>query len=203
MAGSANMPRAGNGLTVAPNESAPPLHLETRLAGCIVRPWRVADLTSLVAHANNRNVSRMLRDRFPHPYEAAHGQAFLSWVMGQTPLTAWAIDVGGEAVGGIGIEPGTDVERVSAEIGYWLGEAYWGRGISTAAVIAVTGAVFAQHGLSRVFALPFAINGASIRVLEKAGYALEGRLHHSAIKDGAILDQLLYAQYRGKVEGGR
>jgi RimJ/RimL family protein N-acetyltransferase len=86
-----------------------------------------------------------------------------------------------------------DVERVSAEIGYWLGEAFWGRGIATDALTAVTRLAIERYHLTRLFALPFATNIASCRVLEKAGYALEGRLRRSAIKDGVILDQLQYA----------
>jgi RimJ/RimL family protein N-acetyltransferase len=86
-----------------------------------------------------------------------------------------------------------DVERVSAEIGYWLAEPFWGRGIATEAVVAVTQYAIATHRITRVFALPFASNAASCRVLEKAGYALEGRLRRSAIKDGKIVDQMQYA----------
>ena len=95
------------------------------------------------------------------------------------PRTVWAIEVDGEAAGGIGIEQLTDVERVSAEIGYWLGEAHWGKGVMTEALIAVTADVFQRFDLLRIFALPFADNIGSIRVLEKAGYVLEGRLRHS------------------------
>ena len=91
---------------------------------------------------------------------------------------------------------GADVERTSAEIGYWLGEGVWGRGIASAAVRAVSEHAFAAYGLTRLFAVPYARNAASARVLEKAGYVLEGRLRRSAIKDGVVLDQLLYALVR-------
>ncbi|MGE3889178.1 MAG: GNAT family N-acetyltransferase [Vicinamibacterales bacterium] len=166
------------------------------VAGASVRPWQAEDLPSLVAHANNRNVAHQLRDRFPHPYEPEHGRGFLSWLARQETPTVWAIAVEGRAVGGIGLELGQDVERVSAEIGYWLGERFWGRGIATAALDAVTARAFALFDLSRIFAVPFAGNAASIRVLEKAGYVREGHLRHSAVKDGVILDQYLYARYR-------
>jgi len=108
----------------------------------------------------------------------------------------WAIDVGGEAIGGIGIEMNTDVERVSAEIGYWIGESFWGRGIATAALVAVTAEAFKRFEITRLYALPFADHAASVRVLEKAGYVREGHLRQSAIKDGKIRDQLLFAAYR-------
>ena len=111
----------------------------------------------------------------------------------RTPETTFAIAVDDEAVGSIGFVLRTDVERVSAEIGYWLAEPFWGRGITTEALIALTKYAIDTHGLTRVYALPFAWNAASCRVLEKAGYVLEARLRRSAIKDGQITDQLQYA----------
>ena len=108
----------------------------------------------------------------------------------------WAIEVDGEAAGGIGIELHTDVERVSAEIGYWLGQSAWGRGIATEALIAVTAKRSSRFDLTRLYAVPFADHVASVRVLEKAGYVREGHLRQSAIKDGTIRDQLLFAAYR-------
>ena len=110
--------------------------------------------------------------------------------------TVWAIDVAHEAIGGIGIELHSDVERVSAEIGYWLGEKYWNRGIATDALKAVTVEAFKQFEITRLYAVPFADHVASVRVLEKAGYAREGHLRQSAIKDGKIRDQLLFAAYK-------
>jgi RimJ/RimL family protein N-acetyltransferase len=104
-------------------------------------------------------------------------------------------------VGGIGLERGEDVERVTAELGYWLGRAFWGRGIVSAAVREITGYAFATLGLTRVYALPFAQNRGSIRVLEKAGYTREGRLRRSALKEGEILEQLLLAITDQDLEG--
>lgn len=166
------------------------------LPGCRVRDWQPGDSASLVRHANNRRIWLNLRDRFPHPYQLDHAATFLERIARQQPRTVWAIEIGGEAAGGIGIEPMSDVERISAEIGYWLGEAHWGRGVMTGAVVAVTAEAFRRFDLRRIFALPFADNAASIRVLEKAGYVLEGRLRHSAIKDGQVRDQLMFAAYR-------
>jgi ribosomal-protein-alanine N-acetyltransferase len=163
------------------------------LKACEIRSWRSSDLESLVTHANNRRIWINLRDRFPHPYTARDGSAFLRHTREQRPETAFAIAVNGEAVGGIGFQLRGDVERVSAEIGYWLGEPFWGRGITTEALVAVTGYAIATHGLTRVYAVPFAWNTASCRVLEKAGYVLEGRMRRSAVKDGTITDQLQYA----------
>jgi len=109
------------------------------------------------------------------------------------PETFFAIVVDGAAVGGIGFVAQSDVDRMSAEVGYWLGEAFWGRGIATEALVAVTRHAVDRHGLTRLFALPFASNIASCRVLEKAGYTLEARLRRSAIKNGTIVDQFQYA----------
>ena len=162
------------------------------LSTCDVRSWRRSDADSLATHANNRNIWINLRDRFPHPYTKREARAFIRGV-GEGPETAFAVVVNGEAVGGIGFVPNADVERVSAEIGYWLGEPFWGRGIATEALAALTRYAIATHGLTRIYALPFAWNTASCRVLEKAGYVLEGRLRRSAVKDGHITDQLQYA----------
>lgn len=168
---------------------------------CRIRSWASSDLESLVMHANNRRIWENLRDRFPHPYLRSHGQEFLRRVRRAWPETTFAIEVDGRAVGGIGFMLQQDVERVSSEIGYWLGEPYWGRGICSDALRAVTQYAIAQHGLTRVFAIPFAHNRASCRVLEKAGFELEGCLRRSAIKDGRVLDQLLYGYVPGESAG--
>lgn len=160
---------------------------------CIVRSWEASDVASLVEHANNRRIWENLRDRFPHPYTRRDAQAFVRYARASQPETSFALEVDGAAVGGIGFALQPDVERVSSEIGYWVGEAYWGRGICTEALRAVTAYAIERHGLTRVFALPFAHNAASRRVLEKAGFVVEGHLHRSAIKDGRVVDQVLYA----------
>jgi ribosomal-protein-alanine N-acetyltransferase len=166
------------------------------LGVCDVRSWRPGDAAALATHANNRNIWLNVRDRFPHPYTGRDARTFLRSVLAERPETNFAIEVAGAAVGGIAFRIQTDVERVSAELGYWLGETYWGRGIATAAVRAVTEHALGTHALHRVFALPFAHNRASARVLEKAGFTLEGVLRSSAIKEGRVLDQLLYARIR-------
>jgi RimJ/RimL family protein N-acetyltransferase len=163
------------------------------LRRCEIRSWKPADLDALVEHADNARIAINLRDRFPHPYTRRHGRAFLARMRATTPETSFAIASDGRAIGGIGFVLGHDVERVSAEIGYWLGESFWRRGIATEALIAITDYAITTHRLTRLFAVPFAWNIASCRVLEKAGYELEGRLRRSAIKDGHITDQLQYA----------
>ncbi|MGQ0720754.1 MAG: GNAT family N-acetyltransferase [Candidatus Eiseniibacteriota bacterium] len=166
------------------------------LARCQVRSWLESDAQPIVSHADNRRVWINLRDRFPHPYTLADAHRFIHAVRAVEPETGFAVAVDTAAVGGIGFTLHGDVERVSAEIGYWLGEAFWGRGIMTEAVAAVTDYAIRTHDLTRVFAVPFEWNAASFRVLEKVGYVCEGRMKRSAVKDGRVIDQLLYAYYR-------
>ena len=167
---------------------------------CTVRPWRAGDEPSLAANANNRNVWLHLRDLFPHPYTLDDAGRWVAFAQAARPVTHFAIAVDGRAVGGIGYQLGTDVARRTAEVGYWLGEPYWGRGIAVAALRAVTRQAFAAHPLERLFALPFGPNRASQRVLEKAGYTREGVLRRAAVKDGQVLDHVVYAILRSEVD---
>ena len=170
--------------------------MELQCGVYLLRPWRESDATGIVRHANDRDVWLNLRDQFPHPYGTADAHAYIQSVVSQSPPLSFAIVVGDDPAGGIGLRPGTDIERCSAEIGYWVGRTYWGRGIMTAAVRAVTTYAFTSLDLVRVFALPFTDNAASVRVLEKAGYMREGLLRSSAIKAGQVRDQYLYAAVR-------
>ena len=163
------------------------------LANCIVRSYHSTDADSLASQADNRKIWQNLRDGFPHPYSVADADRFIQRAMQMKPESLFAICVDGKAVGGIGFTLNTDIERVSAEIGYWLGEPFWGRGIVTEALKAVTRYAVDTHGLFRLYAVPFESNKASARVLEKAGYQWEGRMRKSALKDGKVIDQLMYA----------
>lgn len=158
-----------------------------------LRPWQAGDEPALVRHANDHEISLNLRDRFPHPYTREDAENWIELTRGVTPPTTFAINVGGEAVGGVGLELHKDIERLSAELGYWLGRAFWGRGIMSKAVSAATRYGFEDLGLARIYAVPFVRNSASCRVLEKNGYIREAVMRRSAIKDGVILDQALYA----------
>lgn len=161
-----------------------------------VRSFRLKDAEALARNANNRNVSRNLRDHFPHPYELADAREWIEFATTQSPETNFAIADENELIGGIGITLQSDVNRRSAEIGYWLGEPHWGQGIATAALQAMTDWAFAEFDLVRLYGEVFEWNPASGRVLEKAGYVLEGRLRKSIIKDAQIIDALLYANVR-------
>jgi RimJ/RimL family protein N-acetyltransferase len=161
-----------------------------------IRPWQDDDLASLVKYANNRKIWANLRDGFPHPYLEENGRAYLETLRGLDPLTIFAIATPEEAIGSIGLFPGKDVHRLTAEMGYWLAEPYWGQGIMSEAATRFTDAAFVAFGLVRIHAEPYATNSGSCRVLEKAGFTLEGRLKASVFKDGKILDQLMYAKIR-------
>jgi ribosomal-protein-alanine N-acetyltransferase len=163
------------------------------IPGGLIRSWQPGDADGLAREADNRNIWLTVRDRFPHPYTRAHAEAWIDRATSDRPETHFAIDLGAGAVGGIGLELQEDVSRYSAELGYWLGEAHWGRGVMTAAVSRFTEYAFESFDLCRIYALVFETNPASQRVLERAGYALEGRLRRAAYKDGRILDQFLYA----------
>lgn len=160
---------------------------------CVLRPWGEDDKPSLVRHADNYEIWRGLRDTFPHPYTLADAEQWISLARRRGPQTRFAIEVEGEAVGGITLEPGSDIERRSAEIGYWLGEAFWGRGIATVAVRTLTGYGFEGLDPTRIFAVPFENSFASMRVLERCGYTCEGTMRRSAVKEGIVYDQVLYA----------
>jgi [ribosomal protein S5]-alanine N-acetyltransferase len=162
-----------------------------------IRGWRRDDAAALARLANDRQVWLGLRDLFPHPYSVDDAHGFITFAMGMTPPTLFAIDAGGVLAGGIGYTLRTDVERIGAEVGYWLGREFWGRGIATAALRLLTAHAFAAHPeMRRLFAVPFAANAASARVLEKAGYLREGVLRESVIKDGRVQDQFMYAILR-------
>src|SRR4051812_39138099 len=106
-------------------------HLDCGVA--LLRAWRPGDLDSLVANASDESVWRGLRDRFPYPYTGNDGRAWLARAVDESDR-AWAIEIDGAAVGGVSLHPGSDVHRHSAELGYWLGQRYWGRGIMTSII---------------------------------------------------------------------
>ena len=166
------------------------------LERCELRLFRPEDASSLAHHANDVTVWRNLRDLFPHPYSLEHAAGFIAHAMSQSPACHCAIVIDGQPVGSIGLKLGTDVERVSAELGYWLGAPYRGRGVMSEAIRAFSDQAFDIFSLTRIFALPFAHNLASCRALEKAGFTLEAVLRRSCIKERQILDQRQYARIR-------
>jgi [ribosomal protein S5]-alanine N-acetyltransferase len=163
----------------------------------MIRSWRPGDAPALAKYASNAAVWINLRDSFPFPYAREDAEAWLGAATMQIPETAFAIASPQEAIGGIGLQFQYDVSRKSAEIGYWRGEPFWRKGIATLAVKALTMYAFNRFDLERLYAAVFGWNMASARVLEKAGYRLEGRFRNAVLKDGRLTDQLMYGILRG------
>lgn len=161
-----------------------------------IRLWRIEDAPSIARYANNSKIARYLRDLFPHPYALKDAEGFISKVMNLVPPTVFAIADSNEAIGSIGLMIGMDVHRRTAELGYWLAEPFWGRGIMSRAVELLTDYAFEEYNLNRIYAEPYSTNPASIRVLEKSGFHLEGVMRANVIKAGKTLDQCLYAKLR-------
>lgn len=170
------------------------MHLS--LTSCTIRYWQTGDELALAKHANNYNIWINLRNSFPHPYTLQDAQTWIMIANASQPITNFALEINGEAAGGIGFILQPDVYHKSAEIGYWLSEKYWNQGIVTEAVKAITEYGFTQLDLERIFAGVFAWNQKSARVLEKAGYTLEGKLNKSIFKDGKLINSLLYAKVK-------
>jgi len=161
-----------------------------------IRNWKHEDLHSLVLCANNIKVWNNLRNYFPHPYSEAEGKAWLEKVVDALPAVNLAIDVNGQAVGGIGLILNGDVYIKSAEIGYWIGEEYWGQGITTEAVRLMTEYAFYYFDLLRLYAEVFENNKASMRVLEKNGYYLEGVRRKAVFKNEVLMDDYIWVKLR-------
>jgi RimJ/RimL family protein N-acetyltransferase len=167
--------------------------LPTALPSCFLRPWAPADKPSLVRNANNRNVWRNLTASFPHPYTEADADRWLAFARDSGRDLHLAIEFGGAAIGGVGAIAGSGIACRTCQFGYWLGEDHWGQGIATAAAGAFARHI-AQRGLfARLEAPVFQWNPASMRVLEKIGFAREGVLRKSVSKDGQLIDSMMYA----------
>jgi ribosomal-protein-alanine N-acetyltransferase len=170
---------------------------ELRTPRLLLRPWRRGDEEPLLRHANNPNIVRLLRDRFPSPYTRRHANQWISMMEARQGVpTDFAIVDGDEPVGGIGIDVLADEARIGGELGYWVAEARWGRGYAREAVTAIVPYAFDVLALHRVQASVYAPNAASIRVLEQTGFLYEGRLRQAALKHGQLLDVLVYARLR-------
>jgi RimJ/RimL family protein N-acetyltransferase len=158
-----------------------------------LRKWQESDLENLVKHANNYHIAKFLTNQFPYPYTREDGLEFLSMCMAGHPANIFAIDVDGEAVGSIGISQQSDIHAKNAEMGYWLAEEYWGKGLMTAAIKDMVQYGFKTFDITRIFARPFSTNRASQRVLAKAGFICEARLVKALFKNGEYLDEMIYA----------
>jgi len=167
--------------------------MQISIGDYFIRSYRTEDKSSLLKYSNNSNVSVNLRDSFPYPYTSEDADSWINAAVKQNPELNFAIANSSELIGGIGIIMQPDIFRYSAEIGYWLAEPFWGNGIATHAVKALTGYVFINFEINRVFAGVFEKNEPSERVLIKSGYKLEGILRKAVYKRNKFLDQKLYA----------
>ncbi|HRE37309.1 MAG TPA: GNAT family N-acetyltransferase [Chitinophagaceae bacterium] len=162
----------------------------------VIRQWKNEDLQELVSQANNINVWNNLRNYFPHPYTEEHGKAWLEKVVDALPAINMAIEADGKLAGGIGLILNGDVYIKSAEIGYWLGEQYWGKGIATEAVRQMTEYAFYYFDLVRLYAEVFETNKTSMRVLEKNGYYLEGVRRKAVFKNNVLMDDYIWVKLK-------
>lgn len=166
------------------------------LPGWTLRAWRAGDAESLAHHANNIRVWRNMSEGFPYPYSLEVAQHWVDRGHLEFGGNNWAIACDDIAVGGAGIHPGAGHAACSVEIGYWLGEAFWGRGVVTQVAAALTRIAFEPSAVTRVFAPVHADNPASMRVLEKNGFELEGRQRRSVLKAGVPIDITTWARLR-------
>ncbi|MBL0099933.1 MAG: GNAT family N-acetyltransferase [Saprospiraceae bacterium] len=159
----------------------------------LLRQWQLSDVPSLVKYANNPNIAKNLRDAFPNPYTLENAINFINMANSKEPSAIFAIDMSGEAIGGIGLHPQNDIQRMNAELGYWLAEPFWGQGIISQAIVDIVAFGFRELEINRIFAIPFGSNIASQRALEKAGFTLEARFEKTLYKNGEFEDELVYA----------
>jgi len=159
----------------------------------ILRNWQEKDIKSLARNANSKKIHDNLRDSFPYPYTEMAAKQWIELVTDENPVTNFAIEYKGSAVGGIGLIKQDDIFRKSAEIGYWLGEKYWNKGIATKSLKAIIAYSFNTFDIIRLYAHVFDSNIASIRVMTKCGFKEEARLKKAVIKNNVIQDCLIYS----------
>ena len=162
----------------------------------IIRPWEMADASSIVKFANNPKIAENMRDGFPHPYTLTDAERFITMATTTTSALLLAIEVNGEAAGGIGVTPLANEYRKTADIGYWLAEPYWGKGIVTAAVKALIPIAFEHFDIVRIQAGVYSTNPASMRVLEKAGFEREAMHKKAVFKNGVVMDEIVFVRFR-------
>lgn len=158
-----------------------------------LRPWHPDDAPALVKHANSPRIAANLRDGFPYPYTLNDARKWLAMVGENRDDVILAIEIDGETSGGIGLHGLKDVYRFNGEIGYWLSEKHWGRGIMTKAVAAMVEHAFTKTSWLRLFACIFENNPSSMRVLEKNGFKPEAIHKKAVMKEGVLMDEHLYA----------
>ncbi len=158
-----------------------------------LRPWTSTDLPALITYANNWNIAKNLTNAFPHPYTKENGEYFITMATQAEPITIFAIDVQGEAIGAAGLHVQADIYEKNMELGYWLAEPFWGQGLMTRVVRQMVDYAFHTFPIARVYARPFGNNLASQKVLEKAGFNLDAKLVQTLFKNGEFIDEYIYS----------
>lgn len=158
-----------------------------------LRPFEPKDVDALAKHANNYNISKNLTNKFPFPYLKKDAEIFIGWALSHNPLQVMAIEVGGEVIGSIGIHPLTDIYAKSAELGYWISESFWNRGITTKAIKEMLRYGFKVFvDVDRIFARTTHVNVASQIALRKAGFVFEAKLAGTIFKNNEYFDELIF-----------
>lgn len=167
---------------------------------CRIRKWKQSDAADLAAVLTNKKIQNNLRDGLPYPYTEQDGEEYISAMMSadENDTFAFAVTMDDKVIGSIGVFRQSNIHRQTAELGYYLAEEYWGKGIMTDAVKQICAYVFSGSDIIRIYAEPFSHNIASCRVLEKAGFLYEGTLKCNAVKHGEILDMKMYALLKKK-----
>ena len=160
--------------------------------GISIRPIALIDLDNLVKYGNNAKIASNLTNQFPHPYTREKGEIFLNMASKADPPNVFAVVVDQEMVGAIGLHPQSDIQCKNAELGYWLAEPFWGKGIMSEVIPPMVAYGFKTWDINRIFARPFGSNIGSQKVLEKAGFTLEARLEKTLFKNGVYEDELVY-----------
>lgn len=160
----------------------------------VLRQWKKTDVQGLVKIANNKKVWDNVRDRLPHPYTESDAKEWLALVKKQATLTTFCIEVDGEVAGSIGITLFDDVYSKVIEIGYFVGEDWWGKGIATEAVKQLLAYIEKNFDAVRIFAGAFEHNTGSMRVLEKNGFHLESIRKKGVVKNGIVMDEHIYVK---------
>ena len=169
---------------------------------CRIRKWKLSDAKDLAAALSNKKVQDNLRDGLPYPYTEQDGKEFISAMLSadENETFAFAITVDNMVLGSIGIFRQGNIHRQTAELGYYIAEEYWGKGIMTEAVKQICEYVFANSDIIRIYAEPFAYNIASCRVLEKVGFQYEGTLRSNAVKNSKVIDMKMYSLLKEECE---
>jgi len=169
-----------------------PIQTEPYTMQLVLRPFSLTDVDDLVKHANNFNISKYLTNKFPFPYAQKDGEGFIQFALSHQPLQVKAIVVDDEVVGSIGIHQLADIYSKSAEIGYWISESYWGKGIVPQAVKEMLKYGFETFDIDRIFARTTHTNLASQQVLKKAGFIFEAELKSTIFKHGEYFDERIF-----------